>query len=294
MPSYLTERARLFAALLVLCVCGGLSVWLYAAGSAHGDTEEAAARALDEVRKTGPAPWAPPETVANNMGARLAAAGEYGKAIAHFEEAVAANDAHLPAHKNLLAGLVETQQWRDARRIAERVEELHPLSRELDSDGPPEDEEKLEALRQELSLLANLGRTYLETGATGKAERRFGLLVALDPMDLRGHKGRAEVARRQHNWEKALRLYSMSLKLYGKQPQVASRLEEIREAAPELSAKVTWVLQNYAHTGARPPQALSGQPPGLDLTQPQPVPSASPRAPEPVVPGAAEPGRRLP
>jgi tetratricopeptide (TPR) repeat protein len=209
----------------------------------------------------------PPEAVANNVGVGYAADGHYEEAIGHFTFAVTRNPDYLPGHKNLLAACVETGRWEEALRAARKTEERHPLTKAVRRERPPADEHARQALGQEKDLIANLSRTYLENGEWVLAERRYMLFLRLFPNDLRGWNGLAEVALRQEDYEKALQLFAQSMKLYGDQPEVLSRLTTIQEKSPELAGKVQWVLANYLEPKSERPAARTL--PGLEVQEPQ-------------------------
>jgi len=116
-------------------------------------------------------------------------------------------------------------------------------------------------LIQDKDLLANLARAYLENGRLDKARSRFTLYLRLFPHELWGYNGLAEVAFREGDYERAVQLFAQSLKLYGDQPEVASRLTEVAEAAQACSTgsgqaladRVQWVLASHLEPrGERP------------------------------------------
>lgn len=231
--------AGLFAVLVVLVL------WLW--HSLTAEERRPAAQPVSGVpdRVTPALSAATDEARANNIGVSYAANGRYEEALRCFRLTVSLNEDYLPGYKNLLAACVETEGWEEALEAALKAEELHPLALEIRRQTPPENEGKQKALRQERDFIANLAKAYLENGKLGKAERRYTLYLRLFPRDLRGFNGLAEVAFRQENYEKALRLFAQSLKLYGDQPEVLGRLTTVQEKAPELAGKVQWVLANY-------------------------------------------------
>ena len=153
-------------------------------------------------------------------------------------------------------------------------------------------------LREDRGFIANLGRAYLETGELTKAATRFMLVLRLAPNELEGYNGLAEVSFRQGDYERALQLFGQSLKLYGDQPEVVSRLREIAQESEELEGKAQWALANYAHRGAGPlvgrvPDPLGiPDPRGAAPTVPVPgIPIPQPMAPVPERAGPGTPMR---
>jgi len=236
------------------------------------------------------------EAFSNNLGVTFASKGHYEEAIVAFQRAVSANPNYLPGHKNLLAACVETKRWPEALKAALKAEELHPLSPDLKLPAPPRDEAKLKALKEEKDFLSNLARAYLENSNLNEAELRYKLYLALFPHDLRAMNGLGEVAFRSGEHERALEVFARSLMLYGDQPEVAGRLEEMAKDGPLFAAKARAVLETYLEPKERRPgYQLPGRGaavPRVELTVPGPAPVVElPRAPVPLV---DEPGERTP
>ncbi len=260
------DRARILGSVAILGAGIAVSAWIWHVGAPEGRTaSDAPPPAQAEQFHIVPSPLAPPEAVANNLGVSYAIKGAHDRAIAHFELAISHSEDYLPGHKNLLAACVETERWDEALKAAQKAEALHPLSGELKAEYPPEAhsassgqapsnggdadlseaQKKRKALSEDKDFIANLGRAYLENGKLERARRRYGLYVRLFPQEVHGFNGLGEVAFRQEDYETALRLFSLSLRLYGDQPDVVSRLTEIQEEDEELAGKVQWVLANY-------------------------------------------------
>jgi tetratricopeptide (TPR) repeat protein len=86
----------------------------------------------------------------------------------------------------------------------------------------PDDPEVRAALYEERDFIANCARAYLENGLLEEAEARYLLHVQLCPNEVKGYNGLAELALRRGNPDDAVRLFAISLRTHGDQPDVVA------------------------------------------------------------------------
>ena len=258
----------------------------------HTASEELAQAKRGEVNRSS-LHAVPPEAGANNNGVYYASKGQYDEAIGSFRSALEFRKDYLPAYKNLLAACVETKRWTEARQVAEKAEELCPMSALIRREALPEDPEKEKQLREDRGFIANLGRAYLETGELSKAASRFTLFLRLAPTELEGYNGLGETALRQGDCEKALRLFGQSLKLYGDQPEITAKLSDIAKKSTDLAGKAQWVLANYVQRGPGPAAGPCGGGPAGVPPEPVPMPRGA-QLPQAPLPGQEIPGPQVP
>jgi tetratricopeptide (TPR) repeat protein len=179
----------------------------------------------------------------------------------------------------------------------------------------PDDPEVRAALYEERDFIANCARAHLENDLLDEAEARYLLHVQLCPNEVKGYNGLAELALRRGHPDDAVRLFAISLRTYGDQPDVVAKLSEIAADArstsstgsgqagsgqgDELAARVQWVLANYLEPKQQRPEMPAGVAPlklpsrdardwQLPIRSPEPL-IELPRAPVPELPQAPVP-----